>query len=125
MSMLNYIAECDPQGAMNVINNFGYNVQGVESTEDLAGVLYDLVDQEGEDAVVALARIHPDRELIMEAHTADSPKNGNGLKSQESFCGCKSCRKYVNKSGFGDYNPATLLIVSGTLLLTAAIILKS
>lgn len=128
MSMLNYIAASDPQGAMNVINNFGYNVGGVNSTEDLADMLYELVNQEGEEAVVALAKIHPDREVIVEANVPQDNGNGKNGKSQESFCGCKSCRKYVNKAGLGDLfggNAATLLIISGTILLTAAIIYKS
>lgn len=129
MTMLDYIADQDPQGAMDVINNFGYSVDGVNCVEDLASCLHDLVDSEGEEAVIALARLHPDKDLIIEANTAGTvSKSMSKQTNGQGFCGCKSCGKFANKTGLSDIfpaNPATLLIISGTILLTAAIILKS
>lgn len=126
MEIYEYIALNDPQGAQRILQQFGYQVMNVETATDLGQCLSDLVAQEGDEALTEIAAIHPDKELILEKFSG-KPGSGKG----NGDCGCKWCKKsmqFMEKKGFGDLvpsSPATLLIISGTVLCTVALIMRS
>lgn len=126
MDIYEYIAVNDPQAAQGILRQFGYQVMNVETDTDLGQCLSDLVAQEGDAALTEIAAIHPDRELILEKFATKQSNGKNG-----GDCGCKWCKKsaqYMDKKGFGDLvpsSPATLLIISGTVLCTVALIMRS
>ena len=59
-----YLANVSPEDSMQVMKNFGYTVRA-RSTGDIAQALRAFANKEGEDGLNALAKIHPDRELIL------------------------------------------------------------
>lgn len=126
MEIYEYIANNDPQAAEQILRQFGYQSMNVQTAEDLGQCLSDLVAQEGDAALTEIASIHPDKDLILE-------KFGDKKASSKSSgdCGCKWCKKpkqFMEKNGLGDMvpsNPATMLIISGTILCTVALIMRS
>lgn len=127
MDIYEYIASNDPQAAEKLLQQFGYQAMNVGTAEDLGQCLSDLVAQEGDQALTAIAEIHPDKELILEKFSAGGKTNGNG-----NGCGCGWCKKpmkYLKENRpLGEFTPssaAQLLIISGTVLCTVALIMRS
>ena len=75
MTMYEYVAMSNPRGAKSLIESFGYKVTNPRT---MGSNLRMLVAQEGEEALKAIAQMHPDKEFILEAC---------GSKRQESFMG--------------------------------------
>lgn len=61
-----YIAWNNPAGAKAVIESFGYQVHNVRGQDDLSQCVNQFVNREGEKGLRALAKVHPDRDLILE-----------------------------------------------------------
>ncbi len=128
MELYEYIALNDPQAAQEILRHFGYDIINVETATDLAQCLNDLVAHEGDAALTEIAAIHPDKDLILEKFGS---KQSSGKSSGNGDCGCKWCKKssqFMKEKGFGDLvpsSPATLLIISGTVLCTIALIMRS
>lgn len=123
MDIYEYIASSNPQQAERILQQFGYQAVNIESAVDLGQCLEDLVAQEGDAALTEIAGAHPDKELILEKFANGSKSNGNG-------CGwCKKPMKYLEKNKpLGEFTPssaAQLLIISGTVLCTVALIMRS
>ena len=59
-----YLAFNNPEGAVSVMEKFGYNVHARNKTQ-LATTIAEFITREKEDGLHALAAIHPDRELIL------------------------------------------------------------
>jgi hypothetical protein len=134
-----YIAETRPQQAAAVINQFGFELQGVNNPDDLANCLENLVAEDGEPALLALAQIHPDRELIIESlnkPTSIVPGGSNSAGSNGN-CNCPNCRGGNGSgtidrlmSGFSSAaqslpHQGNLLIIGGILVIGLALVLKS
>lgn len=125
MDIYEYIAASNPQAAENILSNFGYEMMNVESPTDLAECLEDLVGKEGDKALTEIVAVHPDKDLILE-------KFAGGSEGKTGGCGCgglcKKTKKYLEKTPFASFAPsstAQLLIISGTVLCTVALIMRS
>lgn len=77
ISLYEYLANNCPAAAKEVIEGFGYKVNRVRTVQDMVVCIKQLVRQEGEEALVALAEIHPDRELILSTATKNFSADGN------------------------------------------------
>lgn len=78
MNIYEYIARSNPQGARMVIQQFGYRIT---DNRKMGDNLRMLVAQEGEPALREIAKLHPDRDLILEVF--NEPK-------EEKSCSCKN-----------------------------------
>ncbi len=67
-SVYYYIADVDPNGSLNVLANYGIVEDGVNpvSTQDIANSLYEIVQTNGEQALVDVMSLHPDKSMILE-----------------------------------------------------------
>lgn len=123
-----YIAFNNPDGAKAVIESFGYEIYGVKDRNDLAICVKQLIEQKGEEGVVALAKVHPDRELILE--TADTKTLGaDGFNSEQVIPAAVVTQPVIQSPAptttTHDYTP---ILIAGMflfgLVVTAAIIVK-
>ena len=123
MNVYKYVAENDPNGAVSIINSFGYECV---TTKDLGKSLSELVSVVGEPALKKVMDYHPDKEIILEMY------------SKNESCSCPSCKAsknpYMNQERFlnisgsevvgqtkGD-NTAIVLQTNGILIVSAIII---
>ena len=80
MNIYEYIARSNPRGARMVIQEFGYRIT---DNKKMGDNLRMLVAQEGEPALREIAKLHPDKDLILEVF------NGNKEENKEvKPCGC-------------------------------------
>ena len=87
MNIYEYIARSNPRGARMVIQEFGYRIT---DNKKMGDNLRMLVAQEGEPALREIAKLHPDRDLILEVF--NEPK-------EEKPCTCKDKKKEENFYG--------------------------
>ena len=131
MNVFKYVAESNPNGAVQVINSFGYDVT---NTSDLGKSLSELVAEVGEPAFKKVMDNHPDKDVILELFATNmkadnfSNMDGNGNKG----CGCANCNKpkdhymYADGSNANNTNSLTsVAIIGASLLLAVAIITKN
>jgi hypothetical protein len=143
MNVYKYVAESNPNGAVQIINSFGYEVA---NTSDLGRSLSELVAEVGEPAFKKVMENHPDKDVILELYSNE--KNNNDDKKEKS-CGCKACRnnnngdeylQYLNLSGSGKFadekssnsntnthllaNQTNVILVVSALFIATALILK-
>lgn len=125
-----YIAWNNPAGAKSAIESFGYQVLNVRNQSDLAECVRQFMNEKGEQALVALAKVHPDRDLILDNQKPESATflGAHGFSEAE----------VVTKTETATVQPATTIqktqtdytpmIIAGmffsAMLLTAAIIIK-
>ena len=76
MNIYEYIARSNPQGARMVIQEFGYRIT---DNKKMGDNLRMLVAQEGEPALREIAKLHPDKDLILEVFNE---------KKEDKPCGC-------------------------------------
>ena len=76
MNIYEYIARSNPRGARMVIQEFGYRIT---DNKKMGDNLRMLVAQEGEPALREIAKLHPDRDLILEVFNE---------KKEVKPCGC-------------------------------------
>jgi hypothetical protein len=139
MNVYKYVAESNPNGAVQIINSFGYELA---NTSDLGRSLSELVAEVGEPAFKKVIDYHPDKDVILELYSTD---NDNKTKP----CGCKACRsnnnddeylQYLNISGSGKFadeksnnsstnthllaNQTNVILVVSALFIATALILK-
>lgn len=139
MNVYKYVAESNPNGAVQIINSFGYEVA---NKSDLGRSLSELVAEVGEPAFKKVIDYHPDKDVILEIYsTNDDDKNKS--------CSCKACRnnnngdeylQYLNLSGSGKFadekstntntgthllaNQTNVILVVSALFIATALILK-
>jgi hypothetical protein len=102
ITIYDYLASKRPQQSFDVLLATGKSVPYPRNTNQLAQMLRQYVQMGGEDALLVLAQIHPDKDLI-EAIMMDAIKKKNedfGLNNidrieveKESDCSCKSKSK--------------------------------
>ena len=63
MNVFKYVAESNPNGAVQIIISFGYDVI---NTSDLGKSLSELVAEVGEPAFKKVMDNHPDKDVILE-----------------------------------------------------------
>lgn len=141
MNVFKYVAESNPNGAVQVINSFGYDVT---STSDLGRSLSELVAEVGEPAFKKIMDYHPDKDVILELYSKD------GGDEKSTSCGCDSCKNrarnneymsYLNATGNGTFadekstnsnttsthllaNQTNVILVVSALFIATALILK-
>lgn len=115
-----YIADNDPLLAKQIIEHFGYRVV---STQNMADNLQRLVSEEGEEALKLIMNNHPDKEVILEMFSKETPE-------------CEICKekslieKYSNASGSEKSeaskieNNFSVLFLAGVMILAISIIKK-
>lgn len=138
MNVFKYVAESNPNGAVQIINSFGYDVT---SKSDLGKSLSELVAEVGEPAFKKVMDNHPDKDVILELYASDDAKGKE--------CGCESCRnrtmmndhlQYLNVTGSGKFadekstssttnahllaNQTNVILVVSALFIATALILK-
>ena len=141
MNVFRYVAESNPNGAVQIINSFGYDVT---STSDLGKSLSELVAEVGEPAFKKVMDNHPDKDVILELYASDNTK-----EKEEKSCGCDVCRsrqrtvehlQYLNATGGGTFadeksnnsntsthllaNQTNVILVVSALFIATALILK-
>lgn len=72
-----YLAFNNPDGSVSVMKDFGYQVLNVKSRSDIAECLRQFILREKEAGLNALAKIHPDRQLILD--NADVKIGADGI----------------------------------------------
>ena len=121
-----YIAFNNPDGAKSVIESFGYEIYNVRDRNDLAQCVKQLIQERGEDALAALAKVHPDRDLILSE--ADTPKalSANGdTKLLDAPAATPALAQQPSTNHTSDYTPVLLAgMFLSALVITAAIIVK-
>lgn len=80
MNIYEYIARSNPRGARMVIQEFGYRIT---DNKKMGDNLRMLVAQEGEPALREIAKLHPDKDLILEVFNGNKEEN-----KEEKPCGC-------------------------------------
>jgi len=141
MNVFKYVADTNPNGAIGIINSFGYEVT---STSDLGKSLSELVAEVGEPAFKKVMDNHPDKDVILELYGSDNTKD-----KEDKSCGCDSCRnrqmglehlQYLNATGKGTFadekqtnsntnttllaNQTNVILVVSALFIATALILK-
>lgn len=118
-----YIAFNNPDGAKSVIESFGYELHNVENRNDLAQCVKQLVQLRGEEAITALSKVHPDRDLILASQDNVKTLSADGageMKLLEAPAASQPIIKSPN-----DYTPVLLAgMFLSAIVVTAAIIVK-
>jgi hypothetical protein len=140
MNVFKYVAESNPNGAVQIINSFGYDVT---SNSDLGKSLSELVAEVGEPAFKKVIDNHPDKDVILELYASENTKD------KEKECDCDSCKskrmindhlQYLNATGSGKFadekssnsstnthllaNQTNVILVVSALFIATALILK-
>jgi hypothetical protein len=131
LTIYDYIASTKPEEAAMLFNKYGYELDGVETSSDLADMLADLAAAEGAPVINDLAMMHPDRELILQGNAGESE---GGCKCGGKCGGKNVTQSYVDQARGDSGNvlslsaisasPAMMLIAGGTALCLLALILK-
>ncbi len=62
-----YIASAEPYAALDILNKYGYSLQGDNvTTDDIGGALEQMISEHGEQALVDTMSLHPDKGIIVE-----------------------------------------------------------
>jgi hypothetical protein len=120
-----YIAANNPAGAKAAMEAGGYHVK-VRSYEGMVADLKEFVRLEGEKGLMALAAIHPDRELILSASPQKMGADGFTENNKASNIAPVSSPQPVTLPTATDYTPLMLGgLFTITLLLVTVIIQKN
>ncbi len=132
MTVYDYVADNNPQGAKNLCESFGYRVT---DPNQMSQNLKTLVNNEGEEAVKMIMDLHPDKDIILEMFNSQSKQDNS-----KTPCNCGSDKKstekmleqYLNANGKQDNSEAKALatntntiIFASALVLAVAIIFKN
>jgi len=121
ITIYEYIATNVPSDAHFVINKYGGgNYTRAKSVKELESQLKDFVKKNGKQGLLALAEIHPDKELIS---LVDTKSNFNDSEKLPQFANATGDSVITN----GDKEQLTyskMLILGGFLLLGIALITK-
>jgi hypothetical protein len=135
-TVYDYIATNNPQGAKSLCESFGYQVTNPST---MSQNLKSLVNNEGEDALLSIMDMHPDKEFILEMFS--NPTQKEDAKGKASDCGCKNniegmphlLEHFLNASGRTNDNSEAKALATNTntiifascLVLAVAIIFKN
>jgi hypothetical protein len=141
LDIYDYIAQVRPNEAEAICNKYGWSLQGMESADDLANCLQNLIAEEGQPALADLAGIHPDRDLIIEVYNGQTAQVPLASAPASSGCGCAKCKgngggssvtdKIMSAAGAAQsaassfFHQSNLMIIGGVVLIGLALVLKS
>jgi hypothetical protein len=89
ISIYQYIASNDPYSAKSICNKYGYSLKDVQTANDLAVCLEQLVAVEGEAAFKDIVALHPDKDLIVDLYGTQV----QAASAQKADGSCKGCSK--------------------------------
>lgn len=132
-TVYDYIAKNNPQGAKSFCESYGYQVTNPHT---MSQNLKTLVNNEGEDALLSLMNMHPDKEFILDIFSKPTEK-----EEKTSDCGCNKhnvgsspylLEHFINASGRQNDNSEAKALATNTntiifascLVLAVAIIFK-
>jgi len=127
MTMYDYIAQSNPRGAKALIESFGYRVTNPKT---MGQNLRMLVAQEGESALIAVAQMHPDKDLIIEVFNNEEKSSkkepyfgldGLGLVSESN----KATQSQQNQNDTTKLAMQTnVFLIVATIIIASAIIVN-
>ena len=136
MNIYTYVANSNPSMAKAICLQYGYKISGVQNKDDLGVCLEQLVEKEGESALVDIVNNHPDRDLIVEITDKQKPvvqENSLGFYGNESYQMREQKRQYADFMNFmGDemktketqsVNNTNMVAQTNTFLLASAFLL--
>ena len=120
MDAYSYIAQTRPREAVELCRNYGYQVAG-KNVSNVATALKQLVARHGEPALLDMAEIHPDRDLLREGHTGAAHTEMPVMRSQnyEIRRGEYPTERYHNAIGA---EATTFFLQNNTFLMVTAMI---
>ena len=66
-SVYYYIASTNGEQALSLLTGkYGYSINGAVSDDEIASKLYEIVQQDGQSALVDVMELHPDKTMILE-----------------------------------------------------------
>jgi hypothetical protein len=110
-----YIASNNPRGATEILKDFGYRIL----SNNLSQNLRELVNNEGEDAVVEIMRIHPDR-LYFEENNSTIKKFKKATKKLSEASSFSNATGPTNPSSIVNQNHSNQ---TNTIILASAIVI--
>lgn len=119
--MYEYVAMSNPRGAKSLIESFGYRVTNPRT---MGSNLRMLVAQEGEEALKAIAEMHPDKDLILEAcGTKKETFMGlDGILSNEQAKNDRQMQKDSSDSTKLAYQTNAMMVVVAVIIASAIIV---
>lgn len=129
MDIFSYIASNDEYGARAICNKYGYDIENVNTPEDMGICLIQLTEQIGEPAWKDILSLHPDKDVILDNFGCLSQgKSEVTFTKKPDDCDCKKHKKmkdYLPSASTSQIKDGYVFIFAGALLLAAAIIAKN
>lgn len=121
MRMYEYVAMSNPRGAKALIESFGYRVVNPRT---MGQNLRMLVSQEGEEALREIAKMHPDKDLILEVCGSgkESFMGVDGILSAEQSKRDNQSQKDANESTKLAYQTNAMMLVVAVIIASAIIV---
>jgi hypothetical protein len=120
ITIYEYYAHNCPSDAYDVISQEG-GYRRPQSAKELEGQLKDYVNKNGEKGLVALAKIHPDTELVQ---SVCSCKNKKQEEKKENFSNANGENSNIKDSQSEQINLAKMMIFGGFVLVGIALIMR-
>jgi hypothetical protein len=120
ITIYEYIATNVPSDAHFVINKYGGSYKRARNVKELEAQLKDFVKKNGKQGLLALAEIHPDKELVL---LVDTKANFNDSEQLPKFSNATG-DSVITKTDNEQLTYSKILILGGFLLLGIAIITK-
>jgi hypothetical protein len=132
-----YITLCNRKGGEAVLKKAGYPKP--KNPKEMADMLAHFVTRDGENALLEIAKIHPDRELLVRAEpelkkVENKIANADGDEESLNCSGCALAAAAIAADGTKSTTPApvakkglnektiNILILSGAAVLTVSLI---
>jgi hypothetical protein len=123
ITIYEYIANNVPSDAHFVINKYGGNYTRARNVKELEAQLKDFVKKNGKQGLLALAEIHPDKELVSLVDKDSQKSNFNDSDQLPQFANATGT-SVITKTDKEELTYSKILILGGFLLLGIAIITK-
>ena len=118
ITIYEYYAQNCPADAYNVISKDG-NYPRPQSSKELEGQLKDYVNKNGEKGLLALAKVHPDSELVKMVCDCQTKKT----ETKEKFSNANG-NSNIPDAQAEQINLAKMMIFGGFVLVGIALIMK-
>jgi hypothetical protein len=137
MNIYYYIANSNPDACLNFCHNYGYAHRDINSIDELADCMQEVVGAEGESAFSELLKLHPDKGAILETFSGRRMALGydgsleampiSYVPPHKKSCDC-GCNKSLSADGESKLGGSSIqtntFIIAAALLLSVAIITR-
>lgn len=137
MTLYEYVAYKNPNGAKRVINSYG--AKAIRRPDILARQLADVVNKNGKEALYRIASVHPDKELL--THLVEF-NNKKKAEEETKSCSCEEksflsadgqmikdavedLKRSNEKSDSGKSDKTELMIIGAVALIGIALVMKN